>query len=515
LQLDARKVTAGSSLSADVCVIGAGAAGITVSRALAAKGHDVLLLESGGFKLDPATQSLYEGTSVGIPIDPKVDLGLDTPRLRFFGGTTNHWAGFCRPFPALDFEVRPWVPRSGWPIARADLDSYYAGAQDVIKLGPYDYSIASWRDQGHIGQPFLEDDVMPHALFQIAGHPVLGDTYRKEIVDSPRIHLVLWANVTHLALDETGNAIDHVDVKTLSGNAFHARAPIFVLATGGLEVPRVLLTSNDRRPAGIGNETDQVGRSFMEHVNIAGGPVPLTIPESALAPYSLNPTTVEVNGEQRDISLQTVALVAPDIMEREGLRSCEITLEYPFAPDDRRLPKIYPTVRRGIELLRAQGKTVSTVATARILCEQEPNPASRVTITRAKDPLGMPRIQLDWRLTRDDRLSMLKTLQIFGSRLGELDAGRFRLDIAGYSDNDPGDGDAVDFAVNTGSHHLGTARMSAAPADGVVDPDCKVHSVANLYIGGSAVFPTGGANTPTLTIVALALRLADHLDTVL
>jgi choline dehydrogenase-like flavoprotein len=179
------------------------------------------------------------------------------------------------------------------------------------------------------------------------------------------------------------------------------------------------------------------------------------------------------------------------------------------------LPKIYPTVQRGVELLRAQGKTVSTVATARILCEQEPNPASRVTITRAKDPLGMPRIQLDWRLTRDDRLSMLKTLQIFGSRLGEHDAGRFRLDIAGYSDNDPGDGDAVDFAVNTGSHHIGTARMSAAPADGVVDPDCKVHSVANLYIGGSAVFPTGGANTPTLTIVALALRLADHLDTML
>ncbi len=126
----------------------------------------------------------------------------------------------------------------------------------------------------------------------------------------------------------------------------------------------------------------------------------------------------------------------------------------------------------------------------------------------------MPRIQLDWQLTRDDRLSMLTTLRIFGAHLGQRDAGRFRLDIAGYHDSDPGAGDDVEFAVNTGSHHIGTARMSTDPADGVVDADCKVHSVANLYIGGSAVFPTCGANTPTLTIVALALRLADHLDAI-
>lgn len=514
MQIDARKVRTGSRLSAGVCLIGAGAAGITLARALAAKGHEVLLLESGGFKFDEATQSLYKGTSVGIPIDPKVDLGLDTPRLRFFGGTTNHWAGFCRPFPELDFAVRPWVPRSGWPIPRASLDAYYAGAHDVIKLGPYQYSIEWWRDQGYLEQPFLDDDVTPHALFQVAGHPVLGNTYRDEIVASDRIRLVLWANVTHLALDESGNALDHVVVKTLSGNSFTASAPAFVLATGGLEVPRVLLTSNDRRPTGIGNEHDQVGRSFMEHVNVAVGPTPLTVPESALAPYIPKPVSIEVNGERRDISLQTVALIAPDIIEREGLRSCEITLEYPFPPDDSRLPKIYPTVKRGIDLLRAEGKTVSTVATARVLCEQEPNPQSRVTITRAKDPLGMARIQLDWQLTRDDRVSILKTLRVFGSRLGTLDAGRFRLDIAGYHDSDPGDGDAVDFAVNTGSHHIGTARMSTDPADGVVDTDCKVHSVANLYIGGSAVFPTCGANPPTLTIVALALRLADHLDAI-
>jgi choline dehydrogenase-like flavoprotein len=513
--LDAKQVASGTTLEGDVCVIGAGAAGITLSRALAAKGRNVLLLESGGFEPDADTQALYRGKAVGLPIDPKEDFGLDAPRLRFFGGTTNHWAGFCRPFPELDFQPRSYVPRSGWPIARADLDPHYAGAHDVIRLGPYDYSLASWQDQGHLDQPFLDDATTPHAVFQVAGHPVLGSTYRKEIVDEARIKLVLWANVTRIALDTGGNAVEHLDVKTLDGNSFTARAKLFVLATGGLEIPRLLLASNDRRPAGIGNERDQVGRSFMEHVNIVVGPVPLTVGLPALKPYELTPVSLDVEGETRDFSLQTVVLVDPDLAQRDELRACEITLEYPFAPSDAALEKLYPGLQRGLDLMRAEGMTIRTVATARVLCEQEPNPASRVTLVRTKDRLGMPRIELDWRLTRDDRASLLRTLRFFGAQVAQRGYGRFRLDITGFRDLEPGDEDDLDFEVNTGSHHIGTARMSTDPAQGVVDPDLKVHSVANLYVGGSAVFPTSGANPPTLTIVALALRLGDHLDTLL
>jgi choline dehydrogenase-like flavoprotein len=191
-----------------------------------------------------------------------------------------------------------------------------------------------------------------------------------------------------------------------------------------------------------------------------------------------------------------------------------VTLEYPFAPDDARVENIFPGTRRGIELLAAQGVTTQTVATARVLCEQEPNPASRVTLVRAKDALGMPRIELDWRLTRDDRVSMLRTLRRVGREIGGRGFGRLRVDLSGFTDADPGPDDEVDYEVNTGSHHIGTARMSAQPTRGVVDPDGKVHSVANLYVAGSAVFPTSGANPPTLTIVALALRLADHLASI-
>jgi choline dehydrogenase-like flavoprotein len=514
MQLDAHEVPAGTALTADVCVIGAGAAGITLARALAGAGRTVLLLESGGFELDDATQALYKGTSVGIPIDPTVDLGLDTPRLRYFGGTTNHWAGYCRPFPELDFEARPYVPRSGWPIARADLDPYYAAAGDVIGLGPYDYSLAYWRDLGFIGQPFLESPSTPHTIIQIASRPVLGAVYRDEIVSSDSIQLVLWANVTRLALSEDGNSVVGVDVKTLSGNSFTATAAAFVLATGGLEVPRVLLASNDRRPAGIGNESDFVGRCFMEHVNIGAGPAAFTRDLSELEPYTLNPRTVDMNGEQRDVTLQAVLLLAPELMQKRELRSCEVTFEYPFTPDDARLHGLYPSAAQGVDLLHAEGTDVQMVPTTRLLCEQEPNPASRVTLTRKKDALGMPELQLDWRLTHDDRMSILRSVRYVAKQVGQQGLGRLQIDIGGFRDADPGRDDDIDFPVNTGSHHLGTARMSASPQQGVVDTDCKVHSVANLYIGGSAVFPTSGANTPTLTIVALALRLAEHLAAV-
>ena len=512
--LDAREVPAGTSMSADVCIIGAGAAGITLSRALANSGHTVLLLESGGFDLDDRTQALYQGKSTGLPIDPTVDLGLDTPRLRYFGGTTNHWSGYCRPFPELDFQTRPYVPRSGWPIARADLDPFYAAAQDVVGLGPYDYSLAYWRDQGLIAQPFLEGPSTPHTVLQLTSRPVFGQVYRDEIVNSANVQLVLWANVTRLALAEDANSVASVDVKTLTGNTFTARAPAFVLATGGLEVPRLLLASNDRRPAGIGNEHDLVGRCFMEHVNIATGPATFTRDVSELEPYQPTPHTIDMNGEQRDISLQAVLLLAPELMQLGELRSCEVTFEFPFAPDDHRLAGIHPKSSQGIGLLHAEGSEVQMVATTRVLCEQEPNPASRVTLIRKQDALGMPKIQLDWRLTRDDRISMLRTLRFVGEQIGQRGLGRMQVDIDGFVNADPGRTDDIDYAVNTGSHHLGTARMSASPGQGVVDADCKVHSVANLYIAGSAVFPTSGANTPTLTIVALALRLADHLAAV-
>jgi choline dehydrogenase-like flavoprotein len=521
---DAHAVPAGTALTADICVIGAGAAGITLAKSLDGSGVSILLLESGGFDYDAATQALYDGKIIGLPIDPTVKLGLDNPRLRYFGGTTNHWAGYCRPIPDLDFQARAWIPHSGWPFGRADLDPFYARAQDIIGLGPYQYTLDYWRSQGLIAQPLLENPATPHTIIQITDAPRFGPVYRNEIVSSPNVQLVIWANVTRLELTADNTGVQSVDVATLSGNTFSATAKVFVLATGGLEVPRLLLASNDRRPAGVGNENDLVGRCFMEHVNIAAGTALLAASAAAVVPYTPTPQNVVVGATTGDdgipvpitrgIDLQAVITLPPDTITAQALHSCEFTFEFPFAPGDKRLEQLYPGTSAGIDLMTAQAVDPGIAVTVRVLCEQEPNLASRVRLTSVKDPLGMPRISLDWRLTRDDRTSMLQSLRILGQQIGQRGLGRLRVDIDGFVDADPTTDVVLDYPVNTGSHHIGTARMAASPLQGVVDPDCKVHSVNNLYIAGSAVFPTSGANTPTMTIVALALRLADHLRTV-
>jgi len=509
--IDARDIPRGTALAADVCVIGAGAAGITIATQLDGSGLDVVLLESGDFDFDTATQALYQGSVVGLPLDPRTHEGLDEPRLRFFGGTTNHWAGYCRPFTPLDFENRDYVPRSGWPFSRELLDPYYERAQDVVQLGPYHYDPQYWQDAGLLAPPLLEDPTTPHQVIQIASSPRFSDLYRQTIVDSPNVRLYIHANVTQLVLSEDGTSLTGIDVATLSGTTFTATARVFVLATGGLEVARVLLASNTRRPAGIGNEEDLVGRHFMEHANIAAGVALLTTDANGLAAYLPSNQNVSVADGERSVAIQAVALVAEEVQRLLGLRSCEMTFEYPFAPDDRRLAALFPGVERGIALLRAQGVEPRVAPVLRVLCEQEPNPSSRVTLTRTLDALGMPQIALDWRLTGDDRRSMLRTIELLGTEVGRRGLGRVRLDMDGFTNLIPSETDVLDYPVNTGSHHMGTARMHASPRSGVVDPDLKVHSVANLYIGGSAVFPTSGANTPTLTIVALALRLTDHL----
>jgi choline dehydrogenase-like flavoprotein len=509
--VDADKLHTGDELRADVVVIGAGAAGISLARALGSAGRDVLLLESGDFTFDAATQSLYKGRAVGLPIDPVEHFGLDVPRLRFFGGTTNHWAGFCRPFPALDFETRDWVPRSGWPISRESLDPYYARALDVLQLGPLEFGTDYWNAQGLMPRPLLEADDTPHVVYQLTSSPQLGVVYRDELVGSDRVKVVTHANVMQLVLADGGDDLTHVDCSTLGGTTFRATGRAYVLATGGLETPRILLTSDRQRHAGIGNEYDLVGRHFMEHVNIAVGVALLTTDQSELQSYIPHEHTLDVSGTSRKLSLQSVLLLSEQLQRSEQLRACEVTLEYPFTPDDPRLGKIFPGVGRGLSLVRAEGMDPKTAIVLRVLCEQEPNPASRVTLVRDKDRLGMRRIQLDWRLTDADRLSMVTTLQHVTTEIARRGLGRARFDIKGYQDLFPAAGDSLDFEVNTGSHHIGTARMAASPRDGVVDPDAKVHSVANLYLAGSSVFPTNGANTPTFTIIALALRLADHL----
>jgi choline dehydrogenase-like flavoprotein len=513
--VDARALADGTVLRAQVCVIGAGAAGITLARELSSRGLDVLLLESGGFQRDEATSALYEGVVEGADYP-----SLTQSRVRFFGGSTNHWAGFCRPLDRVDLERRPGIALSGWPFDLDSLQPYYERARPICGVSTLANDWRLFNERFETGEALIDDAAVRTRLTQISQRRHFGPQYRDDLVTEPRVEVCLWANAVRLALAKDGGHIVGVDCATLNGRRFRAEARHYVLATGGLEVPRLLLASNDVQPEGIGNGNDLVGRTFMEHLTLTGGALTLGRGADTLGLYyPPGPQIEEVIPERGPTAVRILAMLSlgRELIRREELLNTGIqVLPAEFLPlfDSSEMPGRVQALARWVD-----GTPTSVLGFVRLVGEQEPNPNSRVRLIGERDALGMRRIALDWQFTRRDRESLLRTMQYFALELGRRGLGRAQVAASGFvpdrlDEIGPlADRGALDFKLGMGSHHMGTARMHASPRQGVVNADCRVHGVANLYVAGSAVFPTGGSAPPTLTIVALALRLAEHLAT--
>lgn len=560
---DARSVPSESTVDTDLCIIGAGAAGITLAREFIGSSVRVALLESGGEGFDSQTQSLYEGPVTGLPYFP-----LDTPRLRYFGGTTNHWAGVCRPFDNADFESREWVPFSGWPITMTDLDAYYPRAQEVVQLTSDQWDTTGWvgRDR-YAPLPLLGDRVLTR-VDQIVPPDKrrFSDLYGDELKAATNVTVYLEANVTEVQIDEVGTAATGVSVATLAGNRFAVSARMIVLAVGGIDNARLLLASNSRFPNGIGNQNDLVGRFFLEHPRFVAGVVAPTDPNLSIAFYqehivdgtiiqprlAISRETQEAEGladvqiridPVHDAALERAANSA-DVEHLKALRDAlqgkgagdigpDISnvvsdlmtwhrFTVPGAPIPIPYPDVIGTVMRatprekqslipgllgdiaGFLYTRVEGNLPldSLLLTARF--EPAPNPDSRVTLVRELDEVGMPRAELDWQLSESDRHAVRRSMEIVGAEFGSAGLGRVRILFEEEGSDWPAD-------LAGGFHHMGTTRMSDEPKQGVVDRDCRVHGMSNLYVAGSSVFTTGGSSNPTMLIVALALRLADRL----
>jgi choline dehydrogenase-like flavoprotein len=515
--IDGHTLPEGSTITADVCVVGAGPAGITLARELSGSGLNVAVLESGGLERDAKTASLKQAGRSGYPY-----FRLERARERYLGGTSNHWlrsVGLrARPLDAIDFEARSWLPHSGWPFDKAHLDPYYARAHEVCGLGPYDYDPMTWQEPGSREPLSLSDDVAT-TVFQFGPRDRfirLG----QELAASSGVRFYVHTNVLGIETAEAGH-VGRLRLATLQGRRFSATARAYVLAAGGLENPRLLLLSNATQPAGLGNQNDLVGRYFMEHLNVRSAVMRPARPELIHQSGFYRRHPVQSTAITGMLSLSEAALRreqvpngtfyflpkhAPRVTESfRSLGALASAARDRFIPPDpiahlRDLPAATRDVAGLVyRRLRHREPDVFELVT---MAEQTPNPASRVTLSDKRDALGLRRLDLDWRFSQIDLDGIVRSQEVVAEALQDAGLGAVEMQI----------GRGRPFPLIHGQwHHMGTTRMHESPREGVVDATGRVHGVSNLYITGSSVFPTGGYCNPTLTLIALAIRLADEL----
>jgi choline dehydrogenase-like flavoprotein len=490
--IDARSVPKGGTIETDLAIIGGGPAGISLALALAGAPFRVLLIESGGQQFDSATQRLYAGRETGVSYIP-----LENTRLRYFGGCSNHWGGWCRPLDPVDFEKRDWLRWSGWPFPRSDIEPYFARAQSLVEAGPFIYDNSKPWTKALGGPLRLGNGGVYTTFFQFSKQqggilPThFGERYANELKRIANLSVCLHGNVTGLRLAHDATSLARLEVATLSGTRFFVKPKTTVVATGGIETPRLLLASNDVMRAGVGNAHDLVGRFFADHP-IPGQTATLVIFDGRIAPYYQ--LIQAANGTNF-----RAAFAPSDVFRRaRGLPGALATVEGEVQLDG---------VGRAalIETAGALGMDASAMRAFTLGCGMElaPDPDRRLSLTSEKDALGMPRLKLDMRISDDDFARYRSTLKELGRQLLAARTGMVRLLHKSRAE--------WLSVMDWGNHHMGTTRMHRDARQGVVDADMKVHGISNLYIAGSAVFPTYGASNPTLNLLALVLRLADHL----
>ena len=469
----------------DVCVCGSGPAGITVARELAAAGQKVALLEAGGFEFSERSQSHYAGTESGLST---YNIALKGSRLRYFGGTSNHWTGLCGVFSESDFWPKRYHELPGWPIGRAEVLAHQKAASEILDLGTANFSTRTFGDPKHnsFEQPGLANS--PPTRF--------GTKYRDEITRSRNIDLFVNANLVdlHLASD-TGKAprLDYVLASNYRKEVAKVVATRYVLAMGTVENARLLLNSNKQLRNGIGNHSDFVGRCFMEHLNVQIGRFVMRSSQTWI-PNSRAVAPTEQTLKRLNIGNGFLALNANTTPQEAGrLGPVRGVLRTSFCKFD--------TAREFAR--KFQDFDCAGDGVIGSLIEQSPDKNSRITLDVETDEFGLKRPHINWVLNDADRRTVRSLGYELAKTLLELDVARVQL-----SDfiTDP----SKEIEVWSHAHQMGTTRMAADPRYGVVDTDCRVHGLANLYVAGSSVFPTGGGINPTLTIVMMSLRLARH-----
>lgn len=512
MHIDAKTLDNDSLIEGDICIVGAGAAGISIALEWMNTPYKVILLEGGGFEYEDRIQELYSGKTTGQTYYP-----IKSSELHYFGGTTGHWGGMCSLFDPIAFKKRDWVNLSGWPITQDDLIPFYQRAHINMDLPDYEYDIRAWqkKDPSLITLP-LDENVIWNKVWRFSGPARFGKKYKDTIVNAPNIHLHTYANVVNIEANENVSSVKSVTIKNYTGKSHKVTAKKFIFACAGIQNARVLLASNKQAPKGFGNDNDLVGRYFMEHLEIKSGELWLK-EENALKLYIAAAPRVQgelaitaQKQEEYKILNGIVSFTPLEIAKKTPPYIQTWTSGDPLA-NQRQVDKATwkaggNRITRFIDSFSSK-KDLHQSFQMTIRLEQEPNPLSRVTLMAEKDELGVPRAALNWAFTGLEKKSMIKIYEIIGQQVGAAGIGRVKLMeelLDGRLDTVPG-------TTSGGWHHMGTTRMHNDPKFGVVNADCKIHGIDNAYMAGASCFPTGAGVNPTLTVVALSIRLADHL----
>lgn len=529
MHLDLNDASGAMLRATDICIIGAGAAGISMARQLLEQGHDVILLESGGLDYEAAIAALNAGENIG-----EAYYDLEDSRLRFFGGTTAIWGGRVAELDEIDFQARPWVPYSGWPFSKSALRPYYDRARRLFGLPSRRLTAEDLAASG-VALPSFNPDRLDPLLWTFDGrfNRFTFDAC-SDLVRHPRCQIITHATVTEIVAHRSARGITQVEARSLAGNSLTVQARMFVLAAGGLENPRLLLASRSVMPQGLGNAHDLVGRFFMEHPHARGGKV---ITKRAWMLLNAFGRRHIVDGQQ------VAALLRPseDWQAATAMLNSSLTIagRQPAGAAQNWGMRAYGKIKHEVAPTRAGRmiwmltKQASSWAQRKVdplrpwllhklgmldlalvvRAEQAPHPDSRVRLLQQGDALGMPRIALDWRLTELDVASVEQLVRAVDTELRRLGLGH--IEPAAWLSERPRRW-RTDPLISAhpigGYHHMGTTRMADDPTRGVTDGYGRVHGIDNLYVAGSSLFPTSGWANPTLTIVALGLRTADMIS---
>ncbi|PPD15904.1 MAG: FAD-dependent oxidoreductase [Methylobacterium sp.] len=537
----------GSTLRTTLCIVGAGPAGISLALQFIGTDTDVVLVAGGGLDHDDRAQALYAGEVA----DQAMHSPLTEYRHRQFGGSSATWGGRCMPFDPIDFEERPWIDGARWPIRHEDIARFYPAASALAEIGD---PVFDAREAVPGGMRAMAKGFVPQAfdldrLERFSAPTNFGRRYGERLRRAPNIRVLLNAHVVEIRRDRASPRIGSLRLRTLEGAEFAVLAERFVIATGGIETARLLLASRRDDPNGIGNARDLVGRNYLCHIAGTMGRLSFTRPANEI-----------FHGYERawdgTYCRRRMAL-RPEVQREKGIANIVLRLHHPRLPDPAHGRGILSAIflakpfisyeyskrlhggdamsaslalRHAWNVVRepfgtagflmdwarrrtlAARKFPSLIVAPRnnsysldIHAEQVPNPESRITLAASLDAFGQPQARVDWRYRPLDLETVRVALHVLKDELAQWGGGALAFDEAEIPD-------AMLREGAYGGHHIGTARMGRSPEEGVVDADGKVFGTDNLYLAGSATFPTSSQANPTLTIVASALRLAEHLQ---